>query len=357
MPDKTPSVSGAMEGGGAYNRYAAIPASGGASALPHWEKAVLSVPLGNANRPVVIADYGSSQGKNSCAPVQIAINALRSRLGQTRPIMVHHIDIPANDFNALFEVLETDPGRYAADDPQVFSSAIARSFYETVLPAEQVDLGWSAYSAMWPSRVPSLIPGHFCVLGSTGSIRVEFERQFAHDWETFLTLRSAELRFGGRLVVVVPTFDGNGRSGFEDFMDHGNAVLASMVEEHAITADERKNMVLGAGPRSKNDLIAPFAANGHFRGLTVEHCETAEIADPAWDDYRRDGDREAVACRQAAFFRSTFAPTLALALTTAHDHQRVQGFSGRLEQGLRHRLARDPAPVHSLAATIVLAKR
>lgn len=357
MPGKTLSASGAMEGGGAYNRHASIPARGAAAALPHWERAVLSVPLGNANRPIVIADYGSSQGRNSCVPLQVAIKALRSRLGQARPIVVHHIDIPANDFNSLFKVLETDPDRYAADDAQVFPSAVARSFYENVLPPEQVDLGWSSYAAMWLSRIPSLIPGHFCVLGSTGSIRSEFERQSARDWETFLKLRSSELRFGGRLVVVVPALDEEGWSGFKDFMDHANAVLASMVQERAVTADERKHMVLGAWPRSKKDLLAPFAADGYFYGLTVEHCETAQIADPAWDDYVRDGDREAVARRQAAFFRSAIAPTLALALTGAHESNRVQAFSERLELGLKDRLVRDLAPLHSLAATIVLVKR
>ena len=207
MPDKTPPVSGAMEGAGAYNRHARIPASGAATALPHWQKAVLSLPLGNSKRPVVIADYGSSQGKNSCVPMLLAVRALRSRLGRVRPILVHHIDVPANDFNALFHVLDSDPDRYAADDPNVFPSAIARSFYDKVLPPEQVDLGWSAYSAMWLSRIPMPIPGHFCVLNSTRSIRSEFEQQLARDWETFLTLRSAELRFGGRLVVVVPALD------------------------------------------------------------------------------------------------------------------------------------------------------
>jgi hypothetical protein len=120
-------------------------------------------------------------------------------------------------------------------------------------------------------------------------------------------------------------------------MDHGNAVLASLVEEQVISTDERKRMVLGAVPRSKSNLLAPFV--------------------PWWDGYERDADRETVACRQAAFFRSTFAPTLALALAAAHESGRVEAFAGRLEQGLRRRLERNLAPINSLAATIVLVKR
>jgi hypothetical protein len=305
---------------------------------------------------VVIADYGSSQGKNSCVPVQVAINALRSRLGAARPILVHHIDLPANDFNALFEVLASDTDRYAADDPNVFPCAIGRSFYANVLPPGQVDLGWSSYAAMWLSRVPGLIPGHFCVTGSCGAVRAEFERQAARDWKTFLALRSLELRFGGRLVVVVPGANEEGFAGFEKIMDQANSALAAMTEEYTITADERNAMVLGALPRTKQDLLAPFV-DGHFRGLVVEQCEIAELEDPAWEDFQRSGDPIALARGQAAFFRTTFAPTLARSLSTPRQDERVTGFSERLEEQLRQRLQREPTPVRSFVGTVVLAKQ
>jgi len=356
MPADTLTASGAMEGKGAYNRHAALQAGGVAHALPHWEKAVQTVPLGNANRPIVIADYGSSQGRNSCPPLQIAIKMLRARLGAARAIQVFHIDIPANDFNALFEVLERDPDRYVVDEPNVFPCAVARSFYENVLPAEQVDLGWSSYAAMWFSRTPPLIPGHFCVSGATIEIKAEFARQGARDWEKFLELRATELRMGGRLVVVVPAAKEDGWAGFADLMDHANAVLAAMVDEQAITAEERRQMVLGSLPRTKTELVAPFSVQGNFHGLALEYCEVAELEDPAWAEYRHTRDAEALARRHAAFFRSTFAPTLARALTS-HDSNRVEAFSEGLERGLRHRLSRDPAPVHSLVGTIVLLKR
>ena len=108
MTESTPP-SGAMEGRGAYNRHAKLPASGGAFALPHFERAARALPLDTGDQPIVIADYGSSQGKNSLAPMRIAIEALRTRRGPDRPIVVYHVDLPANDFNALFETLQDDP--------------------------------------------------------------------------------------------------------------------------------------------------------------------------------------------------------------------------------------------------------
>jgi hypothetical protein len=56
-------------------------------------------------------------------------------------------------------LVASHPDRYILDDPNVFPSAIGRSFYESVLPPSSVHLGWSSYAAVWLSRVPTLIPG------------------------------------------------------------------------------------------------------------------------------------------------------------------------------------------------------
>ena len=120
MPDQVHLSHGVMEGKGAYNKHATLPARGAALALPLLEKAVGNLPLDPGDRPIFIADYGSSQGKNSLAPVRQAITSLRLRAGPGRPIIVFHIDQPTNDFNSLFEVLTNDPDRYALDEPNVF---------------------------------------------------------------------------------------------------------------------------------------------------------------------------------------------------------------------------------------------
>src|SRR5262245_61222586 len=95
-----PSVS-VMEGKGFYNKNAAIPAAGGALALPLLEQAARLIHLDSSDRQIVIADYGSSECKNSLAPMRTAIAVLRARAGLQRPIFVYHTDLPANDFNTL----------------------------------------------------------------------------------------------------------------------------------------------------------------------------------------------------------------------------------------------------------------
>jgi hypothetical protein len=349
---------GVMEGKGSYNKHAKLPAGGAALAMPLLEKAVQSLELEPGEQSIVIADYGSSQGKNSMAPMQVAIRGLRDRIGPSRAISIFHIDQPSNDFNTLFSVLHGDSDRYVIDEPNVFPAAIGRSFYENVLPPNSAHLAWSSYAAVWLSRIPALIPGHFFYLFSTGSVRAEFERQSAKDWETFLSLRAKELRHGGRLVIVLPALADDGSAGFEHIFQQANAVLAEMAAAGEITADERSRMVVGAYPRRKRDLLAPFAANGKFQQLTVESCEMFELPDAAWTDYQHDGDKEALTSKHALFFRSIFVPSLASALVRVQegDSEALATFSNQIEQRLKRRLASQPAPMHSVVQTIVLAK-
>jgi hypothetical protein len=354
MSAATISTHGVMEGGGSYNLHAKVPAGGGSLALPYLEKAAQSCALPPANDPIVIADYGSSQGKNSLAPMRAAIRCLRTRVGNERAVMVIHVDQHANDFNTLFSVLHSDPERYSMDDPNVFSSAIGRSFYENVFPREQVDLGWCSYAAVWLSRVPALIPGHFVALASTGDVRAAFDRQAADDWRLFLSLRARELRPGGRVVVVLPGLSDTGVSGFEPLFNRANVALEELVYERVIVDDERKRMALGTYPRRRAQLLEPFSVDGQFQSLSVEHCELFDLPDAAWAEYQRDGNVQALVSRHAAFFRAIFVPSLASAIS---DAGRRPAFADSLEQRLKQRLSERLTPCHSFVQVIVVAKQ
>lgn len=356
MSDKVAPDQGLMEGGGAYNRHAMLQAAAIDSALPLLEKTARNVALEEENLPVVIADYGCSEGKNSLAPMRLAIQTLREKAGVERPFIVVHVDQPANDFNSLFKVLDSDPDRYILE-PNVFSCASGKSFYARVLPRSYVHLGWSSYAAQWLSKVPATIPDHFWPANITGAVRTEFERQSAQDWRAFLSLRAEELRSGGRLMIVQPALDDEGTSPIADLMDQVNVAIAEMVDEGAIEADERARMVISVLARRKRDSLAPFEQNGRFQQLVVEHCELAVNDDAAWPAYEQDRDAEAWARRHARFFRSTMATSLMRGLTQAGDAESRRAFADRLEDLLTQRLMSRPAPIRSLVQTIVLAKQ
>jgi hypothetical protein len=349
---------GVMEGKGAYNKHAKLPADGAALALPLVEMAIRELKVGSGDEPIVIADYGSSQGANSLAPMRIAIRGLRERIGPKRAISVFHIDQPANDFNSLFEVLHADPNRYAVDDAEIYPAAIGKSFYEKVLPANTVHLAWSSYAAVWLSRAPTLIPGHFISICSTEAVRAEFDCQARQDWESFLTLRARELRPGGRLVVVLPGITDDGSVGLEPIFDHANAVLGEMVADGAITLQERSRMALRAHPRRQRDLLAPFGDDGKFRQLTLEDFQMSQVPDIAWAQYDRDRNKEALATKRALFFRSIFVPSLACALSSerAGNGEALATFGDQLEQRLKRRLVSQSTPLNSFVQTMLVAK-
>jgi SAM dependent carboxyl methyltransferase len=355
MIDRLAPPTGAMEGKGAYNRHAKHQASGGAIIVPLLERVIAAMGF-DGERPIVIVDYGAAQGKNSLGPMRKAIEGVRARVGVERAIIIYHEDLPINDFNALIETLHNDPDSYVANQSNVFPCAIGRSFYEQVLPQSSVDIGWSSYAAMWISRVPMAVPGHFLPLRGPDAVRAVFERQLAADWERFLCLRAREMRPGGRLVVSIPGANDDGSFGFDDVLDRANATLADMVEEGAITAGERARMVHGGLPRPLRSLVAPFERDVKFAGLTVKHSEVYPVPDVAWDAFEKDGDREALAQERAMFFRVTFAPTLAGALANPDDLDRRRAFFDRIESGLQRRLTEAPAPVRALIAAIVVAK-
>jgi len=343
---------GVMEGQGAYNRNSRLQASGIEKALPFLATAAQKVALETGTQSLVVADYGCSQGANSLVPIKVAIRNLRPRLQNGRAISIFHVDQPLNDFNCLIEVLSSHPKRYSLDEPNVFPNVIGRSFYEQVLPSESVHLGWSSYAAIWLSRVPSLIADHIFPPCATGEVRVAFERQAAEDWQTFLSMRSREMRHGARLVVVLPTTRPRGSYTFTEFMNVANIVLREMVDDGAITAAERARMVLLSYPRRKDELLAPFGTDGQFQSLVVEECEAQLLPNPGWLDYQRDGDAEALARTQAAFFRAVFTPSLAAAL----DSIQQRNFADQLQERMVWRLTADPMPANTAVQTIVLAK-
>src|SRR5262245_61082046 len=151
-----PQTTAAMEGGGAYNRSSTVQAAGLALAVPWLAEATALVPLAPPDAPLIVADYGSSQGRNSLGPLGAAIGVLRERAGVDRAISVVHTDLPGNDFSALFQTVAADPGSYLRGDPNIFPYAIGRSFYESLFAPGSVTLGWSSWAAQWMSCVPQV---------------------------------------------------------------------------------------------------------------------------------------------------------------------------------------------------------
>src|SRR5262249_52206101 len=234
-----------MEKGGAYNRGSRVQASGLLPAVSLLEEAARVVPLPAAPQVPVIADYGASEGRNSLKPMAAALARLRERVGSERAVSVVHTDLPDNDFSALFRTLANDPDSYLRTGAAAFPAAVGRSYFEQILPANSVSLGWSSWAIQWLSRVPAPIPDHVQVAYSNDSAaRDIFSRQAAADWATFLAMRSRELCPDGRIVVITMATDDHGDFGYRSVLDAMMASLSDLVAEDIVREEELRRMVI-----------------------------------------------------------------------------------------------------------------
>jgi len=346
-----------MEGKGAYNRSSHVQGTGSLPAVPLFEQAAARVDLPADPDTIVIADYGSSQGRNSFEPMSVAIRTLRQRAPQGQPISVIHTDLPSSDYSTLFQALETDPKSYLHIGPAIFASAVGRTFYEQILPSASVTLGWCSWAVQWLSRAPVAIPDQVEVAYSRDeTVRAAYAQQAAEDWRTFLTHRGSELRPGGRLVVLTMALTDDGDFGYRPVLEAMYGALRQLVDDGFMSADELHRMAIPTVGRSRADIEAPFGDSGRFGGLAIEHAEVFLGEDPNWNDYERDGDAHAFGAGWAAFSRASVLPTLALSLDGGPDDPRASLFLDRVEAAMAAQLAARPEKILMPLAAAVLAK-
>jgi SAM dependent carboxyl methyltransferase len=347
----------AMEGQGRYNRNSQVQAGGASPALPMLERAVRAAMAPLEPQPIVIADYGSSQGHNSLAPLTAAIRILRQRVGHERAITVVHTDLPENDFTVLFQTLLNSPESYLRTDAAVWASAIGRSFYEQILPPGSVTVGWSSWAVQWLSRTPAIIPDHVhASFTRDAAARAAFFKQSAEDWQNFLIARGRELCPGGRLAVLTMAVDDHGDFGYGPLSDAMYATLVEMVDTGFISSQELRGMCIPTVGRSRADFLAPFGVDGLFGGLRMEELEVFYAEDRIWSDYEQHRNAEEFGARWAAFSRASTFQTFARCLEGGRTSPRAAAFVDRLETGMATRLAAKPEPMLIPLGRVLLAK-
>jgi salicylate 1-O-methyltransferase len=355
MPESSVVVGPEAKDSGWYSASSRLQAAGLVQAIALFEQAAESVPIPRAPRPVVIADYGAGTGHNSVLPIGAAISVLRKRTRPEHSILVTHTDLPENDFTALFRTLADDPNSYLRRDRASFASAVGRSYYTQILPANSVNLAWSSWALHWLGR-PQPVGDHLLAAYSADdTVRAAHARQASHDWHEFVAFRGRELSPGGQLVVTTLGVDENGELGFRPLLDAMTATLDELSREGVITADELAGMSIPIVGRRAKDFESPFAPSGKFEKLSIAQLETFDAEDRFWRQYQSDGKAETFGVQWAAFLRAALFPTLASTL----DDDRVEPtspFFDKLESGIAARLTATPSPVRIPLAQVVIQK-
>lgn len=340
-----------MAGDGLYNRHSGLQQANVQTALPLFEAAARDIG-GAPSGPLVIVDYGASQGRNSMGPMASAIDALRIRHAD-RPIQIIHTDLPSNDFTSLFMLLAHDATSYLTGREGVFPSAIGRSYFGNIMPPDAVDLGWSSNALHWMSRSPVDVEDHgWAVFSKSAEARAAVDEVLAEDWLRFLSARSAELRGGGRLICQ---FMGRCETshGFEWMAGHFWQSILALREAGRLTEDETRRMTAPSAGRSLEQLAAPFEA-GLVPDLILEHLSQVQSPDPYWDEYQRTGEVEHFGRQWANMMRAANGPNFVAAVDPARDREELLD---ALVEILAERVAADPQRSTSCNVLLSIRKR
>jgi hypothetical protein len=331
-----------MAGDGLYNEHSQPQHVAGGDGVPLLVRAAEAIPL-NRERGVAAADYGSSQGRNSLAPIGAVVETLRGRLGAGAPISIFHTDLPSNDFAALVTTLEGDPQSYLQDATNVFAYAAGRSFYERLFPPAHVAIGWSSIAVHWLSAVPAPLREQiFSPLGDAPE-RLAYAARAADEWRRFLEHRLAELEPDGQLVVVGSGADEHGRSGAEGLMELANDALRAMVAENALSRGEYEQMVLPTYYRTLSEFTEPLGEQTPAGSFELEECSETDLADPLWARYVESDDLAEYSASVADFLRAFSEPSLFAAIATERSPEAAAELADEFYGRVRDAVAKQPA--------------
>jgi gibberellin A4 carboxyl methyltransferase len=339
-------VTSGMKGDGFYDRHSSPQFAAIAAVLPWLEHAVGRMDLSRAATPIVVVDYGCSEGRNSIAAMQEIVAALRRRT--PRPIQIVHSDLPTNNFNQLF--LNLSAASTAGTREQVYSGAVGGSMFEPLMPPQTVSIATTFNAIGFLERRPQAgIADYILPMGPgrprPGVTVAESEKrayadQAAEDLVHFYRARAEEIIPGGTLLVASFGIDERYRS-CDGIYDVLNDALLDLRETGRLGRDACRDLVLPIYFRSKEELVAPVVREdspiaGRFQ---VDRVESMEVAVPFTQRWEQSGDVTAYAEEFTGFLRAFSEPILRQSFADQTD---LENLLGSVYERVRARLAADP---------------
>ena len=313
-----------MKGDGYYDSHSQVQNVVIRQLIPLVTELIASIPSPAPEHEFCIVDYGCSEGKNSIIVIKAAIEAVRKLL-PNQLFMVVHEDLPANNFNRLFDQIYNGDGKPGASiygsslESPVLVFASGSSFYARVMPSEAVQLGISSSAAHWTSSSPK-IDAHIFHAGASIEENENYADAAALDWFNFLKSRSLELVPGGKIVVTVAARVSAKDAGsiYKLHENHSaktifqllNDLLEELVKEKQLESSALANFSIPIYCRNKDELVEPVTT-GELQGqLLLEAIKIESIPCPLHTQFKKDGDAGTYAAGLTGIVRAITEPLM-----------------------------------------------
>ena len=358
-----PSTSG-MKGGGFYDAHSSGQRASIEALLPWIDAAADATCLPPHGKPLVLVDYGCSEGRNAIASMSCAIEALRHRDTDVAVSPVF-ADLPSNNFNQLFHNLDA-AGWLGRGTEGLCPVAAAGSFYQRLLPAATVHLALSFNSVLWLDQLPSEPLREFIVYLGPRLYRPDvhvpaatgeaFRRRAEQDLTQFYASRAAELVSGGRLLVAQPGRNDE-RSTGEGLYDLLHDACMQLVRDGRLDLAAYRNVTMPIYFRSIEELLLPVdPANGPLRDqFAVERAETQEVIPPFAAEFAHSGDLAKYVEEYVGFAQAFTEPVLRAALDARHGVEIVPAIFREMKDLLR--ASPEKYVIRYLQTAVLLARR
>lgn len=301
-----------MSGGGLYSL-----ATVGAkhvidAATPMVVDAINDLPHSSIENGFVLSDMGTADAGTSLSMISRAIDTVSQR-APNAPVTIVYSDQPRNDFNALItNVHGLGPfDTYLGKRDNIFPLVSGTTFYKQILPADSLNIGFSATAMHWLSDKVCNISNHVHAVGAIGDELEAFRAQAHADWRKILLNRARELKPGGKLVLINFARDEQGyylgNTGGINMFDTFNQIWRSFLAEKRISQVEYEGMTLPQYYNSVEEFKAPLTDKAdavYQAGLRLDHIDTRIVKCPFAEAYREHGDADRFATAYIPTIRS-----------------------------------------------------
>jgi hypothetical protein len=342
-----PATTG-MKGAGYYDQHSTAQQASLQLVIDWIEDAIRSLPLPPVPQAMTFLDLGSSEGRNALRAMSAVVDAVLRRRGE-QIIQTIYSDLPGNNFNRLF--VNLDEARNTGQIPScVYPSAVAGSFYDSLVPPNSVHFAMAFNAILWLDRLPKSPIPDFVVyrrphpplpgLQVSPETAAAFSQKAGQDLVRFLEKRAQELVKGGKLLLVTPG-DTEAQRIADGLYDALNDACLDLIAAGRLQRERYERFTMPIYFRTLAEMLAPLERESSpIKGnFTVDRAETLEVPTPFFIAFDQSRDAAKLAEDYTGFLRAFSEPVARSALS---GNESDVGIIEELYARIRQRIQSDP---------------